>query len=524
MGRKNSRVAFPAVSSRSASAAWLAVFLFLPFLGASESLAFRATVGGKTVDLDGTLEFREVFEVDEATPEDRTLERLRLRVGVDWAEWLSFDSTTVVSHGGPVGGATGGGIFDLDDAFQDLDPSVDIDEAFLDFRFGALLVRAGKQKFFWGKLDREQPNDLLNPRRFDDPVLREAEERKIGVPALSFDYAFPTRSWLPEETRVVLAWVPAYVPFRLPRPGSRWFPPAAEPRQAFSLPPGFFSLPDGSPSPALEIPLELQVRNVSPPARTLENGSFGLRLSGFTRGVDFALYFFRGFDNRPAVALRSEASLPEGLPSFDPSLVTARNVIEPVFRRVEAWGGDAAYTLGDVTLRAEAAYVRGRPFVRDLRFLLRDPAVLRSEIERVFGLFASGATRVEVRLPPSFVEKDSVEWGVGGDYLYEGWFFLLQFNQTDILRNEVDLLLEDVETRVTAEVRKNFWRDRVRIRLVGFHGIEGDYTAWLPRISYFPRDWIEIQGGYVALFGRTSSVLGQFKDHDQGYVLVRVEF
>ena len=57
-------------------------------------------------------------------------------------------------------------------------------------------VRLGLQKVAWGKLDRSQPNDLINPSNYIDPLMDDEAERKIGVPALQASYYFP-ESWLP---------------------------------------------------------------------------------------------------------------------------------------------------------------------------------------------------------------------------------------------------------------------------------------------------------------------------------------
>src|SRR5262249_8039795 len=61
------------------------------------------------------------------------------------------------------------GTINLGDTFQNVDPSLELDDFYLDFRGESVDVRLGKQKFSWGRLDGIQPNDLLNPRCYDDP-------------------------------------------------------------------------------------------------------------------------------------------------------------------------------------------------------------------------------------------------------------------------------------------------------------------------------------------------------------------
>src|SRR6266852_1100829 len=125
--------------------------------------ALQTTVGGRAVDVDTTLSVREVIEENGATKHERTLEQLRVRAAASLAEWLRFDSTTVATNGGPTLKADRAGVYTWDDVFQDVSPAVEFDEAYVDVFLPALDLRLGKQKVAWGKLDRFQPNDLINP-------------------------------------------------------------------------------------------------------------------------------------------------------------------------------------------------------------------------------------------------------------------------------------------------------------------------------------------------------------------------
>ena len=52
-------------------------------------------------------------------------------------------------------------------------------------------MRAGIQKFAWGKLDGPPPTDVLTPRDLHDPLVRDYEESKIGIPAVQLTYYLP---------------------------------------------------------------------------------------------------------------------------------------------------------------------------------------------------------------------------------------------------------------------------------------------------------------------------------------------
>jgi hypothetical protein len=484
---------------------------------------FNTTLGGRRVDLDGSFEVRGAVRVDGATAPDDPQEVLRLRLALELTEWLSFETSAVGMHGGPTSKATKAGGFNYNDAFQDVNPSFEFDEAFFDVEQEEFSVRVGMQKIFWGKLDRQQPNDLTNPYRFIDPFLVDQHERKIPVPAILGTYAPTGVEWLPEEAQFTAVWMPMYVPFRLPVLGERWFPPAAETPPTFDIPGGVIRLPDGSFLPALSIPISETEQNISPPARNLANSGLGLRASGYAKGVDFAGYYYHGYDVQPTLRLLVDAVAapnPNSPLGFD---VSADTFLQPVYSNIDSIGADAAYTAGPFTVRGEGAFVVGRTFSRNLSDLVANPAQLAPQIVDAFEQFRQGATRVPIDVGPTFVEKNSFEWGVGADYTYEGWFALLQMNQTDVFDNPVQLLIHNVETRFLANLRKSFFSDRLRAQFVGLYGLSGYFIA-LPRLTYFFTDYLDLQIGYLAISGSRNTIGGQYKNNDEGYIRARVTF
>lgn len=483
-----------------------------------------AYINERPIDLDGMLEVREVIEADRSAARDRTRELLRLRGTAEISDAVRAAAALAGRNGGPSFRATKSGTYNLTDVFQDVNPSVEVEELYVDFDLYPVDLRIGKQKLHWGKLDRSQPNDLFNPYQFNDSLLDEQAENKIGIPAVRVGAALPERSWLPQEGRLALAWAPMYVPFRFSEPGERWFPPAATPVDVFHIPAGLVDIPGQGPIPALDIPVGFATRNAPPPPPSLKNSSLNLRFSGFAAGVDFAVYYYHGFDTQPAFRLLAEATAAPAPETALGLALGAETTLEPVFRHVEAWGADAAYTLGPVTLRAEGAFVRGRPFTRDLRALITDPAQLADQLAHALAEFQGGQSRVPIDLGASFVERDAAEWGIGADYTWNGWLALCQLNQTDVFDNRLPLLIEDVETRFLVNLRKDFWRDRVHAQLIGVHALESDYSLLLPRVTIDLTDTVAVRAGYLAIAGRRTSLLGQYKDNDQGFVHLRLSF
>lgn len=491
----------------------------------------QTTVGGRTVDLDATLSLREVVEENGSTTHDRTQEQLRLRAGVSLAQWLRFDSVTIGTNGGPTMKADRSGIYNLRDVFQDVSPAAEFDEAYFDVYLPSVDLRLGKQKVAWGKLDRFQPNDFLNPLSYSDPFLLDEAERKIGVPAVQASYYLPEVAWLPAESRVTTVWVPQYVPYRFPTARcdvdhdvsrcstERWFPPAATPPQTFTVPAGVIPLGNGMFNPPITVPLSFRVQNEPSPSWRFENNEIGLRYSGIVRDVDTALYYYHGFDNQPAFHLGAAAvGVPDASKPLGVDALSGATTLTPQFRHIDAGGADAAYAVDRFTFRGEAAYISGRPFTHDLRFLITDPSSLDQQLARAVFQLAHGAGSVPIVLPQAFVQRDAVEWGVGGDYLYEGYLLLLQVNQTDVRHSPGNLLIKDVETRFLVNLRKSFLADTLQTQLIAGHALESDYTYVRPRLLYRVTDNVDAEVGYIFIAGRAQSTIGQYRRNDEGWV------
>lgn len=486
--------------------------------------AVSTAVGGRDLDVSGWAELRQVLRVNHSTPRDLTLQQIWMDVRFAVAEDVTLQGSVSAQNGGPTTKSGSWGVYGFETTFQSISPSLDLQELFVDFHGDDADLRVGLQKFAWGKLDRSQPTDILNAERYADPLMLDETERKIGVPAVQGSYYLPRREWLPEEARVTAVWVAKYSPFRFPRVGERWFPPAGIPPDTFTIPPDTFPLPDGGGNPAIEIPVGFRTHNESAPGFQMKNAGYAAKFAGFAGGVDFGLYYYHGFDPQPSFRLTAAlvAGDPSDLPlGFD---LSAETELSPVFRTINLGGADAAYTWRDFTFRLEGAFVAGRPFPRDLRFLIDDPSELADEIRDAIPQVRPGGPAVPVELPQSFVVRDALEWGVGADYRADGYTVLVELNQTDVFRNAADLLIADVETRMAANLQKRFWHDDFTVELIGLHAFESDYTLLRPRLAYLLWDHVELSGGYLFVAGRRSSVVGQYKRNDQGFLRLRYLF
>lgn len=496
-----------------------AVLLLEGISWAAAAQAIQIPIAPFKLDVEGKVEFLEVQRIEQGSPWQNPQGRLRLRLGTDLISFLRFQSAMTGTAGGTPRNTRRGGVFNFDDTIQDISPSFEGEEAYFDLFLPRLDTRIGLQKFAWGKLDGIQPNDLLNPEKFYDPLLDDEDDRKVGIPALAPTLYFPEIPWslAPTDLRLTAVWAPIVVPVHFPDQDERWYPPIAR------VPPE--SQVMGPNGQELTVENESSLVNRDLPERSLANGAGAARFAGLFHGVDFAFYYYDGFDTAPALDVTATGFV--RLNPANPQGFDVRSEIEifPVFQRIRAAGADLAYNFLGATIRGEAAYIMDRLYPRAIRDIIEsqevsgfdDPAFL-------VGLLTGQEQEVPVTLTPANVRRDAVEWGFGGDYLYGDTFLLLQMNQTVILRNDLDLLFSDTETRFAMTVRRSFLDDRLQAELIGAYGMQGVYGFAHPRITYKLSDWIDLRIGYLLIEGHDDSLLGQYKHNDETYVRARLSF
>jgi hypothetical protein len=378
-------------------------------------------------------------------------------------------------------------------------------------------VRAGVQKFAWGKLDALQPNDLLNPESFHDPVLEDENDRKVGIPALSGTYYLPSLPGriVPESLRFTAVWAPIVTPFHFPDEDERWYPPLAR-------------VPPESEVDGFTVRNEFRVRNGDLPSRNPVHGGGAARLAGYFQGADFSLYYFDGYDTQPALDadargfVRVDPTNPAACPSSRRASTSAR--------RSTSFPCSSAFARSAPTPPTPCSGPRFAPKPRGSwagsirsRFATWSRVRSSAPVDPVL-LLTGEEQEVEVTLEPANVRSDAIEWGVGGDTLWEGTFVLVQMNQTAILDNDVDLLVSDTETRFAMTVRRTFLDERLEAELLAAYGMQGVYGLAHPRLTYDLTDFVDVRVGFLLVEGHEESMLGQYKRNDQAYVRICFSF
>ncbi len=355
-----------------------------------------------------------------------------------------------------------------DEVYQSNTPYLELKELFITHSSNNLDLRAGIQRFAWGRLDEYPPNDLLNPWDYSQFLRKPLEDRKIGVPSVSA--TLNNGDWTCDTV-----WIPVFVPYRLPMPYERWS--------------GIASASALSQIPNAEIvPAEPAL-----PDRTIENSTIAFRARR-NGDIEWAVNLFNGYDTHPVFRTTALVIDPQpGKVLIDPGYV-------PDFHRISVIGMDAAAVRGDLSIRAETAYA----FNRYLN--------IRKEFWGYPALPAPGIH------PLGSIEqkRDTLEYGIGADYrLFEDGLLTMQAQQTIILGN-VDLFYEQkVETLLWANVKIGWMNQKIETNLnIAYNPEHGDTMGKAGASYVFSDSW---KAGFTAinLNGPVQSIFGRYARNDQ---------
>ncbi len=357
-----------------------------------------------------------------------------------------------------------------DHVYQSNSPYLECKEFYLIHTSGSLDLRAGIQRFAWGRLDEYPPNDLLNPWDYTHFLLKPLEDRKIGVPSLSA--ILGETNWTYETV-----WVPMLVPYRLPMPYERWAGTTIASTIAQSVP------------NADIVPQEPNL-----PDRKIENSNIGFRIKR-AGDIEWALNLFHGYDPRPVFKTTSLSIIPQVTKiSIDPGFV-------PDFHQISVFGIDAAAVQGDLSLRAEAAYSVDRYLN------------IRSDL---WGYPSAPIPGISP-LNDSIEQKhNTLDYGLGADYrIFEDCLLTLQAQQTLIFGNINHLYENKIETLLWANLKIGWLNQKIETNLnVIYNPEHGDDMA-KANVWYVFSDFWKAGITAITLEGPTQSIFGAYSRNDE---------
>ena len=352
--------------------------------------------------------------------------------------------------------------------YQSNSPYIEIKELYAHYASNAIDLKAGIQRFAWGRLDEYPPNDLLNPWDYSQFLRKPLKDRKIGVPSLALSVDHGTLTY---DT----VWIPWFVPYRLPLPDERW--------SGVSIASALSQVPNAEITPA----------EPDLPPRTIENGTVGLRIRRAGE-IEWAINLFHGFDPKPVFKTTSlKIDVQAGTTMIDPGY-------EPDLHRITSIGMDGAKVMGDWSIRAEAAYIANRYFN------------IRREL---WGYPATAAPGV---YPLNDIEhkSDSLDYGLNADYrLFEDGLLTMQAQQTMILNRPDTLYDKKVETILWANIKAGWMNQKVETNIsIAYNPEHGAFMAKAKALYVFTDAW---KAGITAidLTGPLQSVFGRYAQNDQ---------
>ncbi len=357
-----------------------------------------------------------------------------------------------------------------DQAYQSNSPYLELKELYVTRASGALDLRAGLQRFAWGRLDEYPPNDLLNPWDYTQFLRKPLEDRKIGVPAISATMS--KGDWTYETD-----WVPVLVPYRLPMPDERWSGSSVASMIAQAVPNA-----------------KITPQEPGLPEHRIENSNVGLRIKR-AGDIEWALNLFHGYDPRPVFKTTALKIIPQGgTIVIDPGYV-------PDFHKIEVIGMDAAAVRGDLSIRAEAAY----NFNRYLN--------IRREL---WGYPAAPSPGIHSLNPVIEQKRDTLDYGIGADYrLFEDALLTVQAQQTAILGNTDLMYNRKVETTLWAHVKIGWMNQKVETNFNIAHNPEHGDSMASAEAWYVFSDFLKAGVTYLSLTGPPQSMFGSYARNDQ---------
>jgi hypothetical protein len=472
--------------------------------------------GFLTASLNGALELSGVIPFEGNTPNENPSARVVLEPRADFGDRVSLYAAIQGGYEGSQQSPRNDGVLiRFDEVYPSKDRYLEITEAYFSFYLSEVDLRVGIQKFAWGTLDQFNPTDNLNPWDVRHPFTTDSLRRKVGIPAVRALLGSSFSSVLVEAI-----WMPIYVPYRMPDPGDRWYPPLFD--SVTSYPAPDLGLPFDLP------PVEIVQTNVEPdlPARTIENSDFGIRISRTLGSTDIGVSYFYGFDRVPVFGV--DGTIVADLQFVPPDLsLTYRMNLRPQVHRIQVFGLDMAMSQGAFTFRFEGAFIKDRHFnvgldaIPDIVENFEFPPL--SEID--LSADPNGLTLSFPFAPQIAFPKNLLSIGGGVDYQRGAHLFTLQMIGNSILNYDGEpLIYKEFELLLILGVNSRFLQDTLLVEAGLVLNPMSEF--WMVSIEprYLITDAWSVGTRLLVLDGDQGTYLGQYSRNDEISFSVRYSF
>ncbi len=356
------------------------------------------------------------------------------------------------------------------------DPELRLNQAYIELDSGVGSLKAGWQKFNWGKLDKIEMLDFVNPYDMRWFYTFEKEERKEGILAITYES--------PKESDVYIEgmFVPRFKPNRRNYFNSDWAV-FGRIKELFG---GYNWVQD------IEV-----IRPEEYDENNLENSELGIKVGAGLKGWDIGFYLFYGYNRTPA--LEGGRKVMEFL--FSPSSSTlatlsltspAERKVKEVYRRDLTVGLDWEGVVGEWGVRGEVI------FVKDLPLLSSEYEVVR---RNVLGL----GLGIDHTFPDdTYVNLQLIVQGIND---YPGLYGLERYSFVEVLNFQRQFWEGDLLLDVDFVIRQPYW-------------------DWLfnPEVELRLNEHFKLGIGMYSFNGSVDSLFGAKKDRDLVYLELQAYF
>lgn len=325
-------------------------------------------------------------------------------------------------------------------------------ENYLDVGAGDWDFRLGKQHVVWGEMVGLFFADVVSARDMREFILPEFDMMRIPQWAARAEY-------FNDDFHAEFLWIPVASYDKIGKPGAEFFPYQV-------VPPG----------------ASVIYRNEDRPARSIGNSNYGIRLSTLKAGWDISGFAYSSMDVSPTF-YRDALSIP------------GTYIYQARHDRIHQYGGTVAKDFGDIVLKGEMVYTRGRQF-----------AVLRASDDN------------------GVVPQNTLDWALGLDFnLPADTRFNAQLFQRQYDSHDPDLIADKRENGISLLLNHKFG-DKLEAQALWISSL--NRTDWLfrPRVTWnFERNW-RLAVGADIFKGPPLGLFGRYDGQDRVYSEVRYSF
>lgn len=326
-------------------------------------------------------------------------------------------------------------------------------ENYLDYSAGNWDFRLGKQHVVWGEMVGFFFADVVSARDMREFLLPDFDQLRTPQWAARAEY-------FSDDYHAEFLWIPVATYDDIGKPGSEFYPNQPAP-------------------PGLNIRYQQELR----PERNTDNMNYGLRLSTLKSGWDVSAFYYRSTDI-------NQTFYREIIIAPTPTLVyQARH------DRISQVGSTLAKDFGDVVLKGEAVYTRGRSF------------------STLNAMDSDGVT-----------PQNTIDWAAGLDFTLPAESrFNIQIFQRQYFNYDSDIISDKRENGYSLLFNTKIFNNwEAQATFIS----STNRTDWLfrPRVTWsFERNWRLLVGADV-FKGPPTSLFGQYDQKDRVYSEVRYSF